>query len=113
MPRSGLNGRRRVAWRRRHSDGTPERLCRFVPSEWPDADCVHQALRDWEDACLAWVKEHPDSLPYGEHGDFIDVLREAAAYRHQMPLCPKERFPGSHNGVLLGPPPSEHCPFKP
>jgi hypothetical protein len=84
-----------------------------VPSEWADADCVHQALRDWMAAGLAWVKEHPDSLPFGEHGDFIDVIREARAYRERMPLCPKERFPGMHNGVLLGPPPPEFCPFGP
>jgi hypothetical protein len=102
-----------VAWRRRVSAGVPERLCRFVAAEWPGADCIHQALRDWEDACLAWVDEHPGSLPFGEYGCGIDVLREAGKYRDRMPLCPKERFPGSHNGVLLGPPPPAFCPFKP
>lgn len=99
-------------WRRR-SEGVPESLARFVPAEWPQADCIHQALRDWMHAGLAWVADHRDSLPFGEHGDGIDVIREAGKYRKQMPLSPKERFPGSHNGVLLGPPPAEFCPFKP
>jgi len=102
-----------MAWRRRVSTGVPEQLARFVAAEWPGADCIHAALEDWTAAALAWAGEHRDCMPFGEYGDCIDVLREARRYREQMPLCPKERFPGSHNGVLLGPAPPDFCPFKP
>ncbi len=77
-------------------------------------DCIHDALRDWRRACLEWVKEHPgQSLPFGEHGDVIDVLRADIAYAYRMPPCPKRFRPAQHNGVWLGPLPAQDCPHKP
>ena len=101
-----------ATWRRR-TETVPKQLARFAPSDWPDADCIHDALRDWRGACLEWVKEHPDSLPFGEHGDVIDVLRADIAYAAGMPPCPKRRRPAQHNGVYLGPLPAQDCPYKP
>jgi hypothetical protein len=108
-----------VAWRRRPDEGTPERLCRFIPAEWPGAACVHEALGMWQDACTAWLAAdsaappHPDpgragardlvawrsgwsrrALPFGEYGDSIDVLRETMRYHRQMP--PSGSCPVSH-----------------
>lgn len=105
--------------RRRDGGGVPEELARFVPSEWPGAGCVHEALRMWADACTAWLaadsnrQPHPrartehdnlcwlsgDSnrrLPFGEYGDSIDVLREARRYRRTMTPCPGEARPATH-----------------
>ncbi len=76
-----------MAWRRRPGHGTPERLARFVASEWPGA-CPHEALDAWRAACLAWVADHPDSLPFGQYGGWLDVLREARRYRRAMTPCP-------------------------
>lgn len=93
--------------------GVPERLARFAASDWPDADCVHDALRDWRGACLEWVRAHPDSLPFGEHGDVIDVLRADIAYANRMPPCPKRYRPAQHNGVYLEPLVVRDCPYRP
>jgi hypothetical protein len=82
-----------AGWRR-NVQAVPEELARFVPSEWPDAGCSHEALQQWWRAGIAWEKDHPDSLPFGEYGDFIDVLREAERIRRGMPSCP----PGSCHG---------------
>ena len=76
-----------AGWRR-NVHAVPEQLARFVPSEWPDAACPHEALQHWWRAGIAWDKQHPDSLPFGERGDFIDVLREAGCIRRGMPSCP-------------------------
>jgi len=86
-----------VAWRRRPDrSGIPEELCRFVASEWPGAKCPHEALRMWQDECMAWVAVHPDSLPFGEFGGWLDVMREAIRYDRQMPACPHEHRPAQH-----------------
>jgi hypothetical protein len=53
----------------------PEPLCRYVPHEWPSCD----PLADWRRACLAWLAaDRSRRLPFGEHGDQVDVLRESA-----------------------------------
>jgi hypothetical protein len=93
--------------------GVPEELCRFVAGEWPDAACIHEALAAWSDACIAWVEKHPDSLPFGVYGDFVDVLNVAGVYSRGMPLCPAGRRPGYHNGVPTGPETAEECPYRP
>lgn len=64
-----------VARRRRLASGAPERLCRFVASEWPGACCPRSAAALWRRACLAWLAGEPGrSLPFGEHGDVVDVM---------------------------------------
>ncbi len=58
----------------------PERLARFVPSEWPGAGA--DAVRAWKTACLAWLDEDPARrLPFGEYGGPLDVLRESVRLR--------------------------------
>jgi hypothetical protein len=52
---------------------------------------------------MAWVAEHPDSLPFGEFGGWLDVMREAIRYRRDMPACPDEYRPAVH--WTNGPPP--------
>ena len=102
-----------MARHRRRTEAVPEKLARFAGSDWPDADCIHDALWDWRGACLEWVKEHPDqSLPIGD-GGVIAVLRADIAYEARMPPCPKRARPAQHNGQWLGPLPAEHCPYKP
>lgn len=95
-----------MAWRRRRpGPAVPERLARFVASEWPDARCGHEALSLWADACAEWLAADSDAperpelhgpwwpagwsrrtLPFGEYGDAVDVLREWGTYR--VPPCP-------------------------
>jgi hypothetical protein len=80
--------------------GVPERLARFVASEWPDADDPIQA---WKEACADWLAEdserepHPGHtvqedrwwlaaasrrrLPFGEYGGALDVIREGRRKR--------------------------------
>jgi hypothetical protein len=72
----------------------PERLCRFVRSEWPAATW-DDAARLWKDACFAWLAEHPDSLPFGEHGGELDVLRAMILYRERNPSAQTWR-PATH-----------------
>lgn len=96
--------------------GVPEQLARFVAPEWPGATCPHEALRMWQDACADWLaadSAQPPrpgadagrwwlagwsrrALPFGEHGDAIDVLRESGRYREAMPPCPHEYRPAQH-----------------
>jgi hypothetical protein len=82
--------------------GVPEQLCRFVASEWPGAKCPHEALDQWKDACAAWLAEDSTreprpgggvwwlaggsrrSLPFGEYGCAIDLLREEIRYRREI-----------------------------
>ena len=75
----------------------PEELCRFVTSEWAGG-CVHEQLAAWRAACLAWVADHPDSLPFGEYGGWLDVLREAERYGRTVPACPAEYRPAQFRG---------------
>jgi hypothetical protein len=58
----------------------PERLARYVASEWPGG------IGEWEAAALAWLREDDGrSLPFGEFGDSIDVLK--MVYRLKMGLA--------------------------
>lgn len=97
--------------------GVPEELCRFVPAEWPGG-CVHEQLQAWQDACADWLAAdstrtpRPDGdarsgrwwlaggsrrhLPFGEHGDGVDVLREAGRIGAQLRPCPHEYRPAQH-----------------
>jgi hypothetical protein len=58
----------------------PERLARYVAAEWcGDA-------REWKGACLRWLGANPGSrLPFGEHGDEVDVLRETVRHLRALP----------------------------
>jgi hypothetical protein len=82
-----------AGWRR-DARSVPERLARFVLSEWPGS-CPHDALRQWQRACLAWLADEPDrrALRFGEYGDCIDVLREVGPLRRQLPLCSPGKCP--------------------
>jgi hypothetical protein len=62
------------------AEAPPEKLCRFVESEWrggwPDG------LAEWRAAALAWLKADPARrLPFGQRGDLIDLLRESRRIR--------------------------------
>jgi hypothetical protein len=81
--------------RKRPGSPVPERLARFIPGEWPGG-CPHEALQAWRDGCMAWVAVHPDSLPFGEFGGWLDVMREAIRYNRQIPACPHEYRPAVH-----------------
>jgi hypothetical protein len=60
-------------WLRTDPSAVPEELARFVPSEWPGVD----PLTQWREACLRWLQESPgSSLPFGQFGDSVDVIRE-------------------------------------
>ena len=52
----------------------PERLCRFVPSEWPGG-----SVDAWRIAALEWLDADPRRrLPFGVVGDEVDAIRESA-----------------------------------
>jgi hypothetical protein len=64
------------------SDPPPQRLCRFVESEWPGDDPIGA----WRDACLGWLREvEGRRLPFGEYGGSVDLFRECR--RVQMELA--------------------------
>jgi hypothetical protein len=108
-----------ASWRRR-ADGVPARLVSFRLTEWPDAKCPHEAIRQWQHACEDWLAEdsnrapRPDmdewgnrawlaadsnrSLPFGEYGDCLDVMREALRLQHCYRGCPDEASPGTWTG---------------
>ena len=110
-----------MAWRKRQSVSVPEQLARFVPGEWPSARCPHEALRMWKDACADWLAADSDywpspgvsrwwlaggsrrSLPFGEYGCAVDVLREYGRLRREMSPCPDEYQPA--RTWTNGPPP--------
>jgi len=55
---------------------TPERLCRFVSSEWPVDGGEERAglppgWRAWAKARQEWALAHPDGLL----GDFLDAMK--------------------------------------
>ena len=93
--------------------GVPEQLCRFVGAEWPGR-CVHEQLTAWRDACGDWLaadsarEPRPGMgrwwlaggsrrrLPFGEHGDVVDLLREDERLSRLWPACPSEVRPGTH-----------------
>ena len=88
-------------WRPREPEGIPEELARFVAGEWPG--CWHDAVRAWARACLAWLDaDRARELPFGEHGDVIDVLNEWGRLEKAVPPCAKEFRPAQH--WLNGPP---------
>lgn len=55
----------------RQTDATPERLVRFVATEWPGEPDVWHALKAWKTARWEWTGAHPVSLL----GDFVDMLK--------------------------------------
>jgi hypothetical protein len=66
--------------RRRHRPvAAPERLVRFVPSEWPETD-VWEAFEAWRQARLAFV----DANPGGALGGLLDVMQGNAAERQRI-----------------------------
>jgi hypothetical protein len=63
--------------RRRTDTGepVPERLARFVPSEWPGgAGDLWAQFEAWKAEMYAWMEAHPDS----PLGDRLDAIRLAA-----------------------------------
>ena len=59
----------------------PEELGRYVAADWPGAD----PLAQWRDACVDWLRESPGrSLPFGEHGDSVDVFRECVRVKMEL-----------------------------
>jgi hypothetical protein len=92
----------------------PERLARFIASEWRGA-CPHEQLDAWKDAAADWLAADSDReprrgpgtewnrwwlaggsrrrLPFGEYGDAVDLLREQVRYRRDMPPRPGEYRP--------------------
>lgn len=66
-------------WRDGPGVAVPERLARFVPSEWSGDDPLGQ----WKASCLAWLEANPGRrLPFGAYGGPIDVLREVYRVKH-------------------------------
>jgi hypothetical protein len=86
-----------ATWRRQ-SQAVPERLARFVESEWAGR-CRHERHWAYTEACLEWLRaDRGRALPFGEHGDAIDVLRESEAMcRRDLP-CPHEYRPAQYRG---------------
>lgn len=79
-----------ATWRRQ-SQAVPEQLARFVESEW-EGRCRHERHRAYTQACLDWLKEDRSRrLPFGEHGDAIDVIRESSAMCRRDRPCPDQR----------------------
>jgi hypothetical protein len=65
-----------VAVARHHEDPdvVPERLARFVASEWPG----DYPERDWRRACCEWLEAHPGRrLPFA--ADVVEVFQHVAA----------------------------------
>jgi len=62
--------------RRSTGPGVPERLCRFLPAEWP-GQAVWDAFAAWQAQRRAWAAEHPDS----PLGDVVDQLITERATR--------------------------------
>lgn len=61
---------------------TPERLARYVPSEWPGADPAER-IRQWKASALAWLAADPARrLPFGGP---VDVLRAAVTLIRETP----------------------------
>jgi hypothetical protein len=88
-------------------------LCRFVRDEWPEAECWHDAVRLWVEACTAWLAEDSDAPPHptlGDDpsylsgwsrrelpfGDFIALLNEWGRLSKMVPPCPREHRPARH-----------------
>jgi len=65
-------------WRRTDAATVPKPLRRYDESEWPGPD-------QWRDACIQWLRESPGrSLPFGEYGDSVAVIRESARIKMEM-----------------------------
>lgn len=89
----------------------PERLARFIVSEWPSG-CEHEALELWFRACVDWLAEGSSAtpplggdersariwlagrssrrLPFGECGGGLDLIREHYRIRRELGPCPRE-----------------------
>lgn len=110
-----------ASWRRR-CEGVPARLVSFRLTEWPDATCPHEAIRQWERACLDYLAADSNRvarcdadeqvnrcwlagdsnrrLPFG-YGDGLSVLRETMRLRRSFPACLDEGQSATYsaNGV--------------
>lgn len=94
----------------------PERLARFVASEWPGA-CSHERVEAWKQACADWLaadstrEPRPGADPetgrwyaaggsrrHLPFGDVIDLLNEAGRLSRQFPPCPDEYRPAEYRG---------------
>jgi hypothetical protein len=89
-------------WRRdRSGAGIPEELCRFVVSEWPSC-CPYGALSLWRQACLDYLadaeSEDDRMLPFGERGDFLDVLNHPAHAEVRPLTCKAHWSPAEYRG---------------
>ena len=68
-------------WRRTDAATVPKPLRRYDESDWPGHDPIGQ----WRDAALEWLREDPGrSLPFGEFGDSVAVIRESARIKMEM-----------------------------
>jgi hypothetical protein len=95
----------------------PARLVSFRLTEWPDAQCPHEAVRMWEYACMDWLAAGSNREPRpgaGERfnrcwlsadsnrvlpvGDALDLLREVSRLRNTYPPCPEEGRPAQWTG---------------
>ena len=73
-----------VAVGRWHEDSepAPERLCRFVPGEWP-GDLI-EATAAWGEACREWLEANPGRmLPHS--ADPVEVRMEVVRLRQEAP----------------------------
>jgi hypothetical protein len=102
-----------ASWRRPVVDpALPAWLVSFRLTEWPDAECPHEAVRMWEHACMDWLaadsnrKPRPgagddfnrcwlsaDSNRAHPVGDCLDLMREALRLHGSFPPCPAEFRP--------------------
>jgi hypothetical protein len=68
-------------WRRPDPGTIPKPLRRYVENDWPGHDPIGQ----WRDACIQWLRESPGrSLPFGEYGDSVAVIRESARIKMEL-----------------------------
>ena len=69
-----------AAWRESPA-AVPERLARYVRAEWAGYSDA-EAPAAWMRACWAWRDANPGRrMPFGEHGDHLDVIRERPSVR--------------------------------
>jgi hypothetical protein len=81
-----------ASWRRPVVDpALPAWLVSFRLTEWPDAECPHEAVRMWEHACMDWLAA--DSNRAHPVGDCLDLMREALRLHGSFPPCPAEFRP--------------------
>jgi hypothetical protein len=72
--------------------GLPERLARFVLSEWPGD--VSEATHAWGAACRAWLTANPGRvLPHSV--DILEVRQETIRLRAELLRAAREDEDGS------------------